>query len=175
MPCRVELGRRPGDLAVAIDGYLEPVTARFEAAMTKLWQAVRELPIGEYQYGAMHRLLGSGITRDLERLLDGEGAVDWVLDLVGGGRVIVRVWRGDGLTTAQRVGRRYVPEQQLGARRGAGLWAIRDVVTGNLVRDGAGDDCKVLLFSIRESAQAWIARRVNFAGYRGSRHLAGTE
>ncbi|MBV6699328.1 hypothetical protein [Kitasatospora aureofaciens] len=156
------------DLTVAVDGHLKSTTLPIQAALTTLWQTVRELPIGEYQLRAMHQLLGSGDTRPIERFLAGEGATDWPLDLTGGGRVTVRVSRGDGLTTSQRIAARYTPEQQQGHRRGSGPWAIRDSATKGLVRD----DGEILLFPIKDSAQAWIGRQVNLAGYRSSRHLA---
>ncbi|MFJ9846569.1 hypothetical protein ACIRYZ_40275 [Kitasatospora sp. NPDC101155] len=82
-----------GDLTVAVDDRLPPTALPFETALTTLWQVVRQLPIGEYQYRAMHCLLGKGSTLEMERLLDDRGAVDLPLDLTGGGTAIVRVWR----------------------------------------------------------------------------------
>ncbi|MFD9690961.1 hypothetical protein ACFWXO_34955 [Kitasatospora sp. NPDC059088] len=60
-------------LAVGVDGHLEVTEAPFEAALTILWQTVRNLPISDYQHRYMHRLLGSGSTLAVEQLLDSEG------------------------------------------------------------------------------------------------------
>lgn len=159
------------DLTVAVDGHLEPSTLPIEAALTRLWETVRALPIGEYQLGAMERLLGSGSASDMDRLLDGEGVVDFPLDLTGGGKVIVRVQRGDGLTASQRIAARYSPQQQPGPCRGSSLWTIRDAETGDFVRD----EGEIIKFAIRESAQGWISRRANLAGYRSTRRSVGAE
>jgi hypothetical protein len=154
--------RIEGDLTVAVDGYLEPVTKSAAEALDALWQAVSQLPISAYELQAMEWLLASGSTADLERMLDGSGVVDWTLRLDGGGQAIIRVWHGDGLTKAQRVGARYsvvqLPADELGRR----LWAIRDTETDDLVRT----DEHPLQFSIQESATAWILGQVNIAGYR---------
>ncbi|MEU6238153.1 hypothetical protein [Kitasatospora sp. NPDC047058] len=155
-----------GDLTVAVDGLLEPTTARIDLAITTLWQALRGLAIGDYQRRAMHRLLGTGDTREMERLLDGEGQVDWRLDLTSGEAMTVRVWRGDGLTTQQRVAARYAPLQLPGTRRCPGLWAVQDLTTGELVSDDEGERRR---FSLEAGAQAWIGRQVALAGYRGYR------
>lgn len=156
------------ELTVAIDGHLERVTLSAGAAIVRLWQVVRELPIGDYQMGAMHRLLGSGSTVDMEKILAGEGQTDFALDLAGGRRVIVRIWRGDGLTASQRIAARYKPEQVQESARGGvpGLWAVRDTQSGDLVRDDGG----VLHFPIQDSAQGWISRQANLASYRSTRH-----
>ncbi|MQS14535.1 hypothetical protein F7Q99_20270 [Streptomyces kaniharaensis] len=89
------------DLTVTVDGYLEPMMLPFDVALTTLWQVVRQLPIGEYQHRAMHRLLGAGRTLEMERLLDGTGSMELRLDLTGGGTAVVRVCRAgaEGLET----------------------------------------------------------------------------
>ncbi|MBV6697418.1 hypothetical protein KV557_09810 [Kitasatospora aureofaciens] len=160
------------DLTVAVDGHLNAVTAPALQALEILWQTVRDLPIGEYQLGAMERLLGSGTTSDMERLLFGGGQVDFPLVLADGAGVIVRVWRGDGLTASQRIAARYVPEQVQAPGRGVpGLWAVRDTQSGEFV----SEEGQVVHFAIEDSARGWIGRQVNLAGYRSTRHLAGTE
>jgi hypothetical protein len=157
-------------LTVAVDGHLERVTKPALEAMDVLLQAIRQLPISEYELRTMGWLLNSGNTEDLERMMDGSGTVDWPLSLDGGGQAIVRVWHGDGLTRAQRVGARYsvmqLPADGLGRR----LWVIRDAETDELVHAGPHP----LQFSIRESATAWILGQVNLAGYRTFPAGAGT-
>lgn len=160
------------DLTVSVDGHLERVTKPALEALDTLWATLRELPIGEYQHRAMERLLASGSTADLERMMYGDGVIDWVLDLGGEDRAIVRVWHGDGLTASQRIAVRYQPEQvQVPGRGVPGLWAVRDTQSGKLVHQ----DGEVLHFAIEESARGWIGRQVNLAGYRSTRHLAGAE
>jgi hypothetical protein len=150
------------DLTVSVDGHLKRVTKPALEAMDVLLQAIRQLPISEFELRAMGWLLASGNTADLERMMDGSGVVDWPLGLEGGGQAIVRVWHGDGLTRAQRVGARYAVVQLPADGLGRRLWAIRDAETDDLVRTGAHK----LQFSIQESASAWILGQVNLAGYR---------
>ncbi|MEU4296326.1 hypothetical protein [Kitasatospora aureofaciens] len=151
-------------LTVAVDGHLEPVTRPALEALDALWQAVRLLPISAYELRAMEWLLGSGSTADLEHMMDGSGAVDWPLGLEGGGQAIVRVWHGDGLTRAQRVGVRYAVEPLPPGPRGGRSWAVRDTETGCLVQD---DEGTVRTFSMESSAQGWVQRQSYIAGYRG--------
>ncbi|MFE5588031.1 hypothetical protein [Kitasatospora sp. NPDC056531] len=150
------------DLTVAVDGHLERVTKPALEALDVLWQAVRQLPISKYELQAMEWLLASDSTADLERMMGGNGVIDWPLGLPGGGQAIVRVWYGDGLTRAQRVGARYTVVQLPADYLGRRLWAIQDAETDDLVRTGPD----ALQFSIRESAIAWILGQVNLAGYR---------
>jgi hypothetical protein len=149
-------------LTVAVDGHLERVTKPALEAMDVLLQAIRQLPISEFELQAMGWLLNSGNTADLERMMNGSGVVDWPLGLNGGDQVIVRVWHGDGLTRAQRVGARYTAVQLPADGLGRRLWAIRDAETDDLVSTGPHP----LQFSIQESATAWILGQVNLAGYR---------
>ncbi|WBP89554.1 hypothetical protein [Kitasatospora cathayae] len=158
-------------LTVAVDGHLEPVTRPVLEALDVLWETVRQLPISEYELKAMGWLLASGNTADLERMMDGNGVVDWPLGLDGGGQATVRVWHGDGLTHAQRVAARYSVVQLEADTLGRRMWAIHNVVSGALVSSGRHP----LRFSTPESAGEWIRSRVNLAGYRSTRHLAGTE
>ncbi|MEV8324489.1 hypothetical protein [Kitasatospora sp. NPDC056731] len=154
------------ELTVSVDGHLKPTSAPALQALDILWRTLRELPIGEYQHRAMHRLLGAGTTVEMEKFLDGQGLVDFPLDLTGGDKAIVRVWRGDGLTASQRIGARYMPEQVQAPGRGVpGLWAVRDTQSDSLVEE----DGRVLHFAIEDSARGWINRRVSLAGYRGYR------
>ncbi|WP_395292985.1 hypothetical protein ACF9IK_04815 [Kitasatospora hibisci] len=155
-----------GALTVAVDGVLDPTVEPIETAITTLWRCLRGLAIGDFQRRAMHRLLGAGDTRPIEKLLDGEGRIDWPLRLASGGTVTVRVWRGDGLTTQQRVAARYVPVQLPAARHGEGLWAVRDRATDELVRD---DEGQARRFALEHSARAWVSGQVALAGYRGYR------
>ncbi|GAA2825536.1 hypothetical protein RMN57_13335 [Kitasatospora sp. CM 4170] len=155
-----------GDLTVAVDGLLDPTTQPIERAITTLWQTLQGLDIGDYQRQAMYRLLGGGDTLSIERLLDGEGRIDWPLHLASGGTVTVRVWRGDGLTTPERVAARYVPEQQAAEGRAPGLWAVRDRILGGMIRD---DEGHLRRFAVEASARAWISSQVALAGYRGYR------
>ncbi|MBO1415086.1 hypothetical protein [Streptomyces sp. FH025] len=150
-------------LTVSIDGHLEPVTARALEALEALWQAVRALPIGEYQLGAMERLLGSGSTADLERLMNGDEATDFTLTLDGGcGHAVVRVRYGDGLTCRQRVAARYAPQQVHRASRGAPeRWAVLDSWTdAEVVEDGVA-----LRFGSESAAREWISGQVLLATY----------
>ncbi|MFF0409042.1 hypothetical protein ACFYUY_01230 [Kitasatospora sp. NPDC004745] len=153
----------PGDLRVAVDGYLEPATAPFTAALTLVWQAVRDLPMVDYQGRYMHRLLGSGSTLAVEQLLDERGAVELPLDLGAAGTTTVRIQRGDGLTRAQRTLARYTVEQLPPSPRGVSHWAVRDTQTGELVRD---DDGEVRRFSTESGASEWRQRQGYLAGYR---------
>ncbi|MFB7617843.1 hypothetical protein [Kitasatospora sp. NPDC056181] len=162
-----------GDLTVAVDGHLEPTTEPIGKAITTLWQMLRGLAISDYERRAMHQLLGAGDTRPIERRLDGEGAVDWPLSLASGGTVTVRVWRGDGLTSSQRVAARYVPVQLPATDRCPGLWAIRDATTGDLVReDDERGRSTVVRFGTESSARDWVTRQITLAGYRATRGLA---
>jgi hypothetical protein len=156
------------DLTVSVDGHLERVTKPALEALDVLYQAIRQLPISAYELQAMKWLLASGSTADLERMMDGSGVIDWPLGLSDGSQAIVRVWHGDGLTKAQRVGARYAAVQLPVDKLGRRLWVIRDAETDDLVRTGA----RTLQFSIQESATAWILGQVNLAGYRAG---AGAE
>ncbi|MFH9348311.1 hypothetical protein [Kitasatospora sp. NPDC017646] len=151
-------------LTVAVDGHLNRTTLPALEALDTLWQTVRQLPISAYELTAMERLLGSGGTADLSRMMDGSGVVDWPLGLTSGGQAIVRVWHGDGLTHAQRVGAQYTVEALPPGPRGGRSWAIRDTETDALVRD---DEGTVRAFSMESSAQGWVQRQAYIAGYRG--------
>ncbi|MFD8749678.1 hypothetical protein ACFV0O_01630 [Kitasatospora sp. NPDC059577] len=153
------------DLTVSVDGHLERVTKPALEALDALWQTVRELPISAYELRAMRWLLDSGSTTDLERLMNGSGSVDWPLGLAGGGQAIVRVWHGDGLTPAQRVGARYTVEQLPADDRGRRPWVVRDAETGGLVTAGTSR-VRPLEFAIEECVDAWVRGQVNLAGYR---------
>ncbi|MGW2371641.1 hypothetical protein [Kitasatospora sp. NPDC001683] len=159
-------------LTVAVDGHLERVTKPALEALDVLWATVRHLPISEYELKAMSWMLASGSTADLERMMDGAGVVDWTLGLDGGGQATVRVWHGDGLTHAQRVAARYSVVRVEADTLGRRMWGIRDAMSGRLV---ASSGYRPLRFSTPESAREWIRSRVNLAGYRSTRHLAGTE
>lgn len=150
-------------LTVAVDGHLERTTLPALEALDALWEAVRQLPISAYELRAMGWLLASGNTADLERMMDGNGVVDWPLGLNGGGQAIVRVWHGDGLTKAQRVASRYAVVQLPADDAGRRLWTIHDAETDDLVRTGAR---RPLQFAIRESADSWIRGQVSIAEYR---------
>jgi hypothetical protein len=169
MMSQEDLGMKPDDtLTVAVDGRLERVTKPALEAMDVLYQTIRQLPISEFELKSMGWLLNSGNTSDLERMMDGSGVVDWPLGLSDGSQAIVRVWHGDGLTKAQRVGARYTAVQLPADELGRRLWAIRDAETDDLVHSGP----RPLQFSIQESATAWILGQVNIAGYRAG---AGAE
>ncbi|MFJ9771261.1 hypothetical protein ACIRVF_08450 [Kitasatospora sp. NPDC101157] len=151
-------------VTVAVDGHLDRTTLPALEALDVLWQTVRRLPVSAYELQAMEWLLGSGSTGDLERMMDGSGVVDWPLGLDGGGQAIVRVWHGDGLTRAQRVGARYTAEPLPPGPRGGRSWAVRDAETGALVQD---DEGTLRRFSMESGAQEWIQRQGYIAGYRG--------
>ncbi|MGA5820784.1 hypothetical protein ACPC54_23325 [Kitasatospora sp. NPDC094028] len=149
---------KDADLRVAVDGVLTVTAAPFEQAQTILWQAIQNLPLGDYARRHMKRLLGSGDTLELERLLDGQGAVELPLDLGPMEQTTVRIWRGDGLTRAQRTLARYRVEQQA-----PGRWAIRDTETDTLVQD---DEGTTRIYSTQAGAEDWRRRQGYIAGYR---------
>ncbi|MFB7907631.1 hypothetical protein ACFC1T_14460 [Kitasatospora sp. NPDC056076] len=151
-------------LTVSVDGHLDPVTAPALEALARLWETVRQLPISEYELRAMGWLLNAGNTADLERMMAGSGTVDWPLSLGGGQNAIVRASHGDGLTPAQRVGARYVPEQHNSPqwRGGQMPWVIRDCLDDDIVLE----DGRPLLFDTKADADAWRLRQVQLASYR---------
>ncbi|MGW2544556.1 hypothetical protein ACWC5I_27675 [Kitasatospora sp. NPDC001574] len=150
-----------GDWTVAVDGHLTPTTLPPRQALTAVWQTVRPL-VSDYQRQALHRLFGAGDTERTEQLLDG-GEAEFPIVLAGGGRASIRIWRGDGLTSRQRLAARYRPMQLPREGRNPGLWAVQDIETGALVRE----DGRVLRWGIESSAQSWIARQVAQIEYQG--------
>lgn len=143
-------------LTVSIDDHLQPITKPPLEALEVLWQGVRQLPISDYERRAMQRLLGSGSTDDLERMMNGDEVTDWTLGLQGGGRAIVRVSYGDGLTCRQRVAARYVAEK---VERGPGLperWVVKDRQTGYRASDTVSSE---------SAAREWIRRQVQNANF----------
>ncbi|WP_406088852.1 hypothetical protein [Kitasatospora purpeofusca] len=132
------------------------------AALTAVWQTVRELDLGKQQHAALRKLFGAGGTEAVEDCLDG-GTFDFPISLPGGEPVAVRVRRGDGLTDRQRRAARYQPEQLPSQGRNVGIWVVRDTKTGDLVEE----DGRVLTWGVKASAASWIGRVVSRGDYRG--------
>ncbi|MFF7994773.1 hypothetical protein ACFZDG_34000 [Kitasatospora xanthocidica] len=145
------------DLTVSVDGHLDPITQPVAAAMETLLSALTALPIGEFQQCAMERLLGSGSTTDLERLMRADEATDWTLRLDDGSSLVVRVSYGSGLTYRQQVGLRFTPERM----DLTPVWAVRDQHTGDL----ATEDGWPVQYATEADASEWIRRQVQNATF----------
>ncbi|MGW6917237.1 hypothetical protein ACWGB8_25895 [Kitasatospora sp. NPDC054939] len=153
------------ELTVAIDGFLDPVTEPIERALTVLWQHLRDMALRPNYREAMRLLVGVGRTEAVEWQLDFHGRLDVEVILTDGRRVRVRAWRGQWQSPAQRVAALYRPEKVTAEEsRGAG-WGVRNVESGDLVRQGPG----YLVFGSEEAAQAWVSRQVTLAGCGGYR------
>ncbi|WP_405004090.1 hypothetical protein OHV13_06680 [Kitasatospora purpeofusca] len=151
------------DWTVSVGGGLLPSTTRPPvAALTEVWQTVRDLDLGPQQHAALRKLFGTGGTESVEDSLDG-GVFDFPVVLGDGRMLAVRVRRGDGLTDRQRRAARYQPEQLPGEGRSPGFWAVRDTNTGALVTE----DGRVLRWGVEAGAASWISREVARGDYRG--------
>ncbi|MFE2110374.1 hypothetical protein ACFXAF_31545 [Kitasatospora sp. NPDC059463] len=149
------------DWTVSVEGHLDPVALPPTAALTAVWQAVRELDLGEQQHAALRCLFGTGATEMVEGALDG-GQLDFPVVLPDS-RIMIRVRRGDGRTARQRYSERYRVVQQPRQGRNPGLWYVEDTTTGEPVRE----DGHVLRWGIAASAQSWISRQLARGDYQG--------
>jgi hypothetical protein len=136
------------DVTVSIEGLLNPTTATLPEACTLLWQTLREQPLGAVQADSYRRLLGAGHTARVEQMLDEDGQVDLTVRLPGGVLAAVRIWRGTWTTPAERIAARY-----LVVRQPDDWWAVRDLDTGELVRDV---EDTVLTYPLRRDAEHWV-------------------
>ncbi|MGW4895601.1 hypothetical protein ACWEQL_25540 [Kitasatospora sp. NPDC004240] len=154
-----------GELTVALDGHLAPVTLPVEAAIARLWQTARGLAIRPEHAAVLRNLLTHG-SGSIEFHLSQTGRLELEAELVTGSTVLVRAWRGEWQTRAQHVAVRYVPEAAPNTDPNSKLervWVMRDQETGGLVTQGAG----VMLHGSEESARKWLGRQVTLAGYAG--------
>ncbi|GAA1406321.1 hypothetical protein GCM10009639_54090 [Kitasatospora putterlickiae] len=149
------------DWTVSVEGRLDPTPLPPAAALTAVWQAVRELDVGDQQYAALRWLFGTGATEQVEAALDG-GQLDFPVVLPDS-RIMIRVRRGDGRTARQRHAERYRVVQEPRQGRHPGLWVVEDTTTGEPVRERG---C-VLRWGIASSAQSWIRRQVARGDYQG--------
>ncbi|MGW6915468.1 hypothetical protein ACWGB8_16855 [Kitasatospora sp. NPDC054939] len=153
----------PEELTVAVDGFLDPVTEPIERALTTLWQTLRDMSLRPNYREAMRLLVGVGRTEAVEWQLDFHGRLDVEVILTDGRRVQVRAWRGQWQSPAQRVADMYRPEKVPTDGGCAGGWGVRNVESGDLVRQGPG----CLVFGSEGAAQAWVGRQVTLAGCGG--------
>ncbi|MFD5081843.1 hypothetical protein ACFWOG_04275 [Kitasatospora sp. NPDC058406] len=149
------------DWTVSVDGRLDPQALPPTAALTAVWQAVRELELGEQQHAALKLLFGTGGTEMVEAALDG-GTLDFPVVLPTR-RILIRVRRGDGRTARQRHAGRYRVMQEPRQGRNPGLWVVVDSRTGEPVRE----EGRVLRWGIAASAQSWISRELARGDYQG--------
>jgi hypothetical protein len=152
---------RDEDWTVSVGELLPPTTRPPMAALAEVWQTVQGLDLGDQQHAALKLLFGSGATEMVEAALDG-GTLDFPV-ILPTRRIIIRVRRGDGLTTRQRHAARYRVVQQPGQGRNPGLWVVEDTATGEPVRE----DGRVLRWGIAASAQSWIGRELARGDYQG--------
>ncbi|WP_406088023.1 hypothetical protein [Kitasatospora purpeofusca] len=149
------------DWTVSVGGLLPPTTRPPMAALTEVWRTVRDLDLGDQQRAALRLLFGSGTTEMVEAALDG-GELDFPVVLPAS-LIVIRVRRGDGLTSRQRHAGRYRVAQLPRQGRNPGLWVVEDTRTGSPVRE----DGRVLYWGIAASAQSWIGRELARGDYRG--------
>ncbi|MFJ4090565.1 hypothetical protein ACIPYS_03185 [Kitasatospora sp. NPDC089913] len=149
------------DWTVSVDGCLEPTALPPAAALTAVWQAVKDLEFGDQQRAAVRMLFGTGATETVEAALDG-GALDFPVTLPAG-RIVIRVRHGDGRTARQRHAARYQPVQEPPRGRNPGLWVVMDSATCEPVREKG----HVLRWGIESSAWSWIGRELARSDYQG--------
>jgi hypothetical protein len=62
------------DLVTAeIEGYLEPVQVPLDQALDLLWATMRDLPIGDFQYGAYEIFFGPGVEGRVQEAIEQDG------------------------------------------------------------------------------------------------------